>query len=80
MGNWSMIDNLDKFEKAIKNLKSTAEWSLNYEETDTTMNEVLFNKVHWITGKTSDDTAIVTTTNPHSEITWTKVKEEMDKL
>ena len=75
-----MIDNLDKFEKAIKTLKSTAEWSLNYEETDTTMNEVLFNKVHWITGKNPDDTAIITKTNPHSELTWTAVKAEMDKL
>ena len=46
-----MIDNLYKFEKAVKILKSTAEWSLDYEETDTTMNEVLFNKVHWVTGK-----------------------------
>ena len=80
MGNWCMIDNLDKFEKAVKTLKSTSEWSLDYKDTDTTMNEVLFNKLHWITGKNSDDTAIVTTTNPHSEITWTKLKAEMDKL
>jgi hypothetical protein len=41
---------------------------------------VRFNKVRWVTGESSDGTAIETTTNPHSEITWTKVKEEMDKL
>ena len=44
------------------------------------MTETLFNKVRWVTGESSDGTAIETTTNPHSEITWTKVKTEMDKL
>jgi hypothetical protein len=38
-----------------------------------------FNKVKWVTGE-KDKVAITTTTNPHSELTWTKVKEEMDKL
>jgi hypothetical protein len=80
MGVNSVIDNLDKFEQAIKTLKSTAQWSINYSESETTINEALFNKIDWITGKDSDDTATTTTTNPHSEITWTKVKAEMDKL
>ena len=74
-----MID-LKKFGTAIKNLKSNVEWSLNYAETDTEMTETLFNTIDWGTGKDADDTAITTKTNPHSEITWTKVKEEMDKL
>tara|TARA_Y100001972_G_C7386646_1_gene202187 strand:+ start:289 stop:486 length:198 start_codon:yes stop_codon:yes gene_type:complete len=39
------------------------------------VNEETFNSIKWDIGidKWSD-------TNPHSEITWTKVKEEMDKL
>ena len=39
-----------------------------------------FNKIEWVTGEDENENAITTTTNPHSEITWTKVKEEMDKL
>ena len=74
-----MID-LEKFGTAIKNLKSNVEWSLNYTETDTEMTEAIFNTIDWGTGKDADDTAITTKTNPHSELTWTKVKEEMDKL
>ena len=42
--------------------------------------EEQFNNIEWITGKDSNDTSIVTKTNPHSEITWTKFKEEYDKL
>ena len=75
-----MISNLDKFEQAVKTLKSSAEWHLSYDENDTIMNETLFNKINWITGKDSTDTATTTNTNPHSELTWTKVKAEMDKL
>ena len=74
-----MID-LEKFGTAIKNLKSNVEWSLNYTESDTVITETLFNTIDWGTGKDSDNTAITTKTNPHSEITWTKVKTEMDKL
>ena len=37
------------------------------------------NNVQWVTGE-NNGTAITTGTCPHSEITWTKVKEEMDKL
>tara|TARA_R110000824_G_scaffold268826_1_gene457438 strand:+ start:485 stop:700 length:216 start_codon:yes stop_codon:yes gene_type:complete len=38
------------------------------------------NNVKWETGIDEDNNAILTDINPHSEITWTKVKEEMDKL
>ena len=38
-----------------------------------------FNNINWITG-VNGDTAITTKSNPHSEITWTKLKTEMDKL
>ena len=37
------------------------------------------NNILWVTGD-NDGTGITTKTNPHSEITWTKLKEEMDKL
>jgi len=39
-----------------------------------------FNKIEWVTGADEYGDAITTTTNPHAELTWTKVKEEMDKL
>jgi hypothetical protein len=42
--------------------------------------EAEFNKVNWKTGEDSNGSMISTTTCPHSEITWTKVKAEMDKL
>jgi len=38
------------------------------------------NNIQWNTGVDSSGTAITTDTCPHSEITWTKLKEEMDKL
>ena len=74
-----MIQDIEKFRKAVVTLKSSATFILDYGN-DTTMTETLFNKVRWVTGESSDGTAIETTTNPHSEITWTKVKAEMDKL
>ena len=75
-----MIIDIDKFAQAVKTLKSSAQYYLSYDENDTVMNETLFNKIEWVTGKDDTDTAITTNTNPHSEITWTKVKAEMDKL
>ena len=39
-----------------------------------------FNNIEWVTGADENGDAITTTTNPHSELTWTKVKAEMDKL
>ena len=39
-----------------------------------------FKKVNWETGIDENGFSITTNTCPHSEITWTKVKEEMDKL
>jgi len=74
-----MMSDIGKFKTAIKNLKSNVEWSLKYAETDTEMTETLFNTIDWGTGKTADDTAITTKTNPHSELSWTAVKTEMDK-
>ena len=69
------MDNNEKFLKAVQTLKSGVQMAwhgqINTEED--------FNKVEWVTG-VENDTSITTTTCPHSEITWTLVKAEMDKL
>lgn len=70
------MDNLDKFYKALQVLKSGVEciWSGDINS------ESDFKKIKWKTSEDEDENAITTTTCPHSEITWTKVKAEMDKL
>ena len=68
--------NTDKFLKAVRTLKSNAELSLIAP----IENENDFKKVLWNTGVDSNGSAIQSTTCPHSEISWTKVKTEMDKL
>tara|TARA_A100001391_G_C4915754_1_gene237715 strand:+ start:410 stop:634 length:225 start_codon:yes stop_codon:yes gene_type:complete len=71
---------LEKLYKAITTLKSDAEYVFNYNEDNIVVNEETFNTIKWKTGEDENEFAILTDTNPHSEITWTKVKEEMDKL
>jgi len=70
------MDNVTKFVTAVRKLKADAEMAFNGEIT----NESEFNQVKWKTGEDSDGGMISTTTCPHSEITWTAVKAEMDKL
>ena len=70
------MDNITKFVTAVRKLKADAEMAFNGEIT----NESEFNQVKWKTGEDSNGSMISTTTCPHSEITWTTVKEEMDKL
>ena len=70
-------DNIEKLGKAIKTLKPNTEWIY---VGDTFENETDFNTIKWVTGTNSIKEAITTTTNPHSELTWAKVKAEMDKL
>jgi len=70
------MTNSDKFIKAIRILKEGTEFTL----VSPVENESNFNKVLWNTGVDSNGSAIQSTTCPHSEITWTKVKAEMDKL
>jgi hypothetical protein len=70
------MDNVTKFLIAVRKLKADVEMAFNGEITT----ESEFNKVKWKTGEDSDGGMISTTTCPHSELTWTKVKEEMDKL
>ena len=61
---------------AINNLKPSAQFII----TGNIDSESDFDKIEWVTGEDEDGDAITSTTNPHSELTWTKVKEEMDKL
>jgi hypothetical protein len=61
---------------AIQKLKEGVQFSF----TGDIVTEADFNKINWKTGVDSEGASIMTTTNPHSEITWTAVKAEMDKL
>jgi hypothetical protein len=70
------MDNISKFFKAVNTLKSNVGLSFFGEITS----ESDFNKIDWVTGEDSNGIAITTKTNPHSELTWTAVKAEMDKL
>jgi len=70
------MENSIKFLKAIKSLKSGVEFSQKGDITT----EAEFNQVNWVTGEDAEGTAITTTTNPHSELTWTKVNNAMTAL
>ena len=70
------MTNTDKFIKAVKILRDETEYTLISPIND----ESDFNKVLWNTGVDSNGSAIQSTTCPHSELTWTKVKAEMDNL
>ena len=70
-------ENRKKVRTAIRTLKSNVEFYFTLEAIET---EDDFNKINWTTGVALNGTAITTTTCPHSEITWTKLKAEMDKL
>jgi len=65
-----------KFLSAIKILKPNTPMCF-YGDVKT---EKDFKKVNWETSIDKDGFSITTNTCPHSEITWTKVKAEMDKL
>jgi hypothetical protein len=65
-----------KLTKAINTLKANTSYTFRGD----TVNESSFNNIEWDIGSESNGDVKFTTTNPHSEITWTKVKEEMDKL
>jgi len=71
------VANINKFAQAVEILKSGAEWTFIGEDLST---EEHFETVMWKTGEDEGGSIISTTTCPHSEITWTLVKAEMDKL
>jgi len=70
------MENNTKVCIAIQKVKEGVQFSF----TGDILTEADFNKINWKTGVDSEGISIMTTTNPHSEITWTKVKAEMDKL
>ena len=67
---------MEKLMQSLINLKPEAVWVVKGKSGK---EEEAFNDIDWVTGE-ENGTAITTKTNPHSELTWTKVKEEMDKL
>ena len=72
------IELANKFNKAMSILKSDAQYVVSHKTPET--EEEFNSNVEWVTGKTENNTAILSSVNPYSEITWTKVKAEMDKL
>ena len=70
------MNDTEKFITAINILKSGVEYT--YDD-DAPITEELFNKIRWKTGENNTG-AIESTTCPHSEITWTLLKAELDKL
>ena len=74
-----MID-LIKLYKALEVLKPNVQWTLTDNTDSTSLTEDLYNNIGWVTGEDSNGIAITTNTCPYSEITWTAVKAEMDKL
>jgi hypothetical protein len=68
----------NKFHTAVKTLRANTEYVIVNKAPET--EEEFNSNVEWVTGKTENNKAILSNTCPHSEITWTKVKAEMDKL
>ena len=66
-----------KFNRAIMKLKKTDGYQYGGV---TEVNEETFNSIEWVIGVDEKGECIFQKENPHPEITWTKVKEEMDKL
>lgn len=75
-----MAYTLDKMMTAIKILKTDVEYAYSTDNDLGASTEEDFNKIEWKTGEDSQGSAITTNTCPHSEITWTLLKAEMDKL
>lgn len=70
------MDNNIKCMRAIQTLRPNTECIIRRPINE----EIDFNTIEWVTGTDDTGGAITTTTNPHSELTWTAVKAEMDKL
>jgi len=70
------MTNLDKFWTSILILKSNVELTV---KGDVTSQDDFNNNILWTTGNENGN-AIQSKTNPHSELSWSAVKTEMDKL
>ena len=66
-----------KFAKAISALKDGTEYSYSG---DAPTNAEEYEKINWKTGEDAGGSMISTTTNPHSELTWSKVSTKMTEL
>jgi len=71
------MSDIVKFWTALKTLKADAVCNV---KDDILTEDDFNNNIEWITGVGENGSAITTNTCPHSEITWTAVKTEMDKL
>ena len=71
------MSNIEKFWTALRILKADAICNV---KDDILTEDDFNNNIEWVTGATENGSAITTTTCPHSEITWTALKTEMDKL
>ena len=71
------MTNLEKMVVAIQTLKTDCQFGFKGDDFST---EEHFNSIKWVTGEDENGTAITVDVCPHSEITWTKVKAEIDKL
>ena len=72
------MEDLEKLINALNNLKPETGFCYrgNYP-----MTEEKYATVEWFTGVEADgETAITTTVNPHSELTWAKVNAELTRL
>ena len=69
------MTNIEKFWTSLFTLKPGVQATVHGDVTS----QEDFDKIEWTIG-VDGETAITTTTNPHSEITWPLVKAEMDKL
>jgi hypothetical protein len=68
----------EKLHQAIRTLKADAQFMV---EGGIPTNEIEYNEfMKWVSGADEWNRALFHETNPHSELTWTKVKAEMDKL
>jgi hypothetical protein len=70
------MTNIEKFWIALNTLRPNTECTVIGE----VLTESDFNTIEWKMGDDENEMAIVTTTCPHSEITWNALKAEMDKL
>ena len=68
----------NKFVTAIATLRPNTEFVIVDKAPET--EEEYNSNVKWVTGTTENNKAILSDACPHSELTWTLVKAEMDKL
>jgi len=70
------MTNLEKFFTALNTLRANTECTVNG---DIVTEDNFNNNIQWTTG-VDGEMAITVPSCPHSELTWTAVKAEMDKL